>query len=393
MTDAKRPRTRGNAEGSVYRERRALRSGEVVERWVAQVTVNGTKHRTIHPTEARAKRKLRDLLATVDAGLAVDDANLTVGQLLADWQAKALPNRNVQPATLARHAWACKILTAELGNRRARALTPEHVEEAFARRAAAGLSKASLAKLRGTLGMALAWAERRGKVSRNVAAVSELPPEARPSVTGQAMTADQARSFVAASAGTPLEAMWLTMLYLGLRPGEAAGLSWDDVDLTAGIVHVRQALQRGQRGEVAIGPLKTAQSARSLSAPLPVVDALRSHKKRQNRARLAAGEIWRNPGDLVFTTGIGSPIDPSKARYAFRKILAAGALPSTLTPNHLRHTAASLLSDAGVPLELVADQLGHKDTRMASLHYRHRVRPTIDAGTVMADVLDGGAAR
>src|SRR3954467_13400080 len=41
----------------------------------------------------------------------------------------------------------------------------------------------------------------------------------------------------------------------------------------------------------------------------------------------------------------------------------------------LRHTAASLMSDAGVPIEVAADQLGHRDTRMLSLHYRHRVRP------------------
>jgi integrase len=388
MSDTRRPRARGNAEGSVYRDQRTLRSGEIVERWVAQVTVNGSKRRTIHPTEARAKRALRDLLAVVDAGLVVDDGNLTVAQLLAEWQTKALPNRNVQPATVARHAWACGILTDELGRRRARALTPEMIEEVLARRAERGLSKASLTKLRGTLGMALAWAERRGKVSRNVAAVAELPADARPSVVGRSLTAEQARAFVDAAAGTRLEAMWIAMLYLGLRPGEAAGLSWADVDLGAGVVHVRQALKRGARGELLLGPLKTTQSARSLSAPPFVVEALRARSKRQKRERLAAGELWRNPDDLVFTTGIGSPIDPSKARYEFRKILTAGALPSSLTPNHLRHTAASLLSDAGVPLEVVADQLGHKDTRMASLHYRHRVRPTIDAANVMADVLD-----
>jgi integrase len=37
-----------------------------------------------------------------------------------------------------------------------------------------------------------------------------------------------------------------------------------------------------------------------------------------------------------------------------------------VTPNELRHTAASLANDAGVRLEELADQLGHKDVRMVS---------------------------
>ena len=37
--------------------------------------------------------------------------------------------------------------------------------------------------------------------------------------------------------------------------------------------------------------------------------------------------------------------------------------------------------------EQVADQLGHKDLRMLQRHYRHRIRPTVDGGTVLGDVL------
>ena len=49
------------------------------------------------------------------------------------------------------------------------------------------------------------------------------------------------------------------------------------------------------------------------------------------------------------------------------------------TPNELRHSAASLLSAAGVPLEEIADVLGHTSTRMLEQHYRHQVKPSIDA--------------
>ena len=49
--------------------------------------------------------------------------------------------------------------------------------------------------------------------------------------------------------------------------------------------------------------------------------------------------------------------------------------------------AASLMSDAGMPIEQVADQLGHKDLRMLQKHYRHRIRPTVSGGTVLDTAL------
>ena len=46
------------------------------------------------------------------------------------------------------------------------------------------------------------------------------------------------------------------MLYLGLRPGEAAGLAWDDVDFDGDVIHVRRARKRID-GRIAIGSTKT----------------------------------------------------------------------------------------------------------------------------------------
>jgi hypothetical protein len=56
----------------------------------------------------------------------------------------------------------------------------------------------------------------------------------------------------------------------------------------------------------------------------------------------------------------------------------------------MRHSAASLMSAAGVPLEHVADLLGHDSTRMAALVYRHVLAPTVEAGAApMQSLLTG----
>ena len=69
-------------------------------------------------------------------------------------------------------------------------------------------------------------------------------------------------------------------------------------------------------------------------------------------------------------------------RKEFKKVVAEIGLVDS-TPNELRHSAASLMSDAGMPIEQVADQLGHKDLRVLQKHYRHRIRPTIGGGNVL----------
>jgi len=45
------------------------------------------------------------------------------------------------------------------------------------------------------------------------------------------------------------------------------------------------------------------------------------------------------------------------------------------------------MADAGLPIEHVADQLGHKDLRMLQQHYRHRIKPTIGGAHILDSVL------
>jgi integrase len=81
--------------------------------------------------------------------------------------------------------------------------------------------------------------------------------------------------------------------------------------------------------------------------------------------------------DLVFVSESGTPLIPSNMRRLISALTASAGIEGGVTPYSLRHTATSLLSASGVAPELLADLLGHKDTRMVHHHYRHPVTPTI----------------
>lgn len=177
-------------------------------------------------------------------------------------------------------------------------------------------------------------------------------------------------------------------LMLGLRPGELTGLRWDGVDLKVGTLAVAGSLKR-ERGQLKLGETKTARSRRTLALPQPVLTALRAHDKRQKMERLRVGSAWRSTG-LVFTTEVGTPIDPSNLRRA-TKALCEAAEVAVVSPNELgRHSAASLLYDAGMPLDAIADLLGHQSTRMLEQHYRHRVRASFNAHVEHMEALFSG---
>ncbi len=384
-------KSRGNGEGSVSQE--GARAGRPDGRWIAQIYVDGKKKRRIAPTEAKAKRILREMQADVAAGNTPGHGNLTVAQLLSQWERNALPARELSPRTIDVYQWCVEVLTESIGSTRADRLTPERVEKAFALLAESGrksqgrpVSRASLIKLRSVLGKALDYGERRQLVSRNVARVVELPTAARRSAPGRSLTVEQANLLLESTAAHPLHALWRLMLMTGLRPGEATGLTWADVDLDEGLIHVRRSLKLEHGTLRVTDSLKTSRSRRSLKAHPSVIDALNAHRSAQEREAANLGERWSNVDDLVFTTSTGRPIDPNNLRRVFRGLTQAAGL-GHWHPHELRHTAASILSAAGVPLERIADVLGHDGTRMTALVYRHVVSPTIDDAVAMGDAL------
>ena len=161
-------------------------------------------------------------------------------------------------------------------------------------------------------------------------------------------------------------------LALGLRRGEVLGLAWSDLALDgdAPTLTVRRQLRRGRKGTgVALGEVNTAGSRRTLHLPAQVVDVLRAHRRRQAGERLSRGEAWRDENGLVFTTPLGTPVDPDNFKHYVSKLCRDAGL-GHWSPHELRHSCASLLA-MGVPLEVVSETLGHSSIRVTKDVYGH----------------------
>lgn len=363
-------------------------------RWEARLLVTESDGRRVRRsylgrTRAAATEKLHEGLRVEASGGAQPSSKLTLEAFLEQWLELVRPR--IRPLTFECYrSIVRRHLEPGLGRAVLVRLSPQQVQGFLNAKAASGLSPRSVAMLRAVLRQALGQAERWGVVARNVAKLTDPPRVPRRRV--QPLSPDQARTFLEAIRGDRLEALYLTALGIGARQGELLGLSWSDVDLNAGTLTIRQALQRVGGRLILVEP-KSATSHRIIALPALVVDALRAHRTRQLRERLLKGERWRDdPRDLVFVTTIGTPIDGITVTRRFQALLKEAGLPHQRF-HDLRHACASLLLAQGVAARVVMETLGHSQISLTLNTYSH-VTPALGraAAERMNQMLDPRAA-
>lgn len=84
---------------------------------------------------------------------------------------------------------------------------------------------------------------------------------------------------------------------------------------------------------------------------------MKAHRRRQLEERMALGEACHDSA-LVFTSPVGTPLDPRNVTREFRSMLANASVPRVRF-HDLRHTAATLLLSQGVDPRTIMETLGH----------------------------------
>jgi integrase len=133
------------------------------------------------------------------------------------------------------------------------------------------------------------------------------------------------------------------------------------------------------------GETKTPKSKRSLILPKRAIVALKAHKARQDRERREAGEAW-HANNLVFCHENGDAFTADALNWRFSKMTRKAGI-GHWHAHEGRHTAVSIMSSNGVPIQEISDTVGHKSTHVTETVYRHVIVPAIRGGaTVMDDV-------
>lgn len=367
--------------------------------WVGVIVVgwnNGkpVRRKVTAASRAGANTKLRELRDKVNAGTLPAGRVPTVGEWLTHWLDE-IAARKIRPSTLRGYrTYVGQYLIPLLGQHRLDRLTPEHVEAAWVRLQEIGrpgvadprpLSSTSALQAHRILARAIKVAQQRGLVQRNVVTLLDAP--SRDDVEMTPLSVAEARRVLAAAADDRMAARWSVALALGLRQGEALGLTWDRVNLDEGVIVVRQALGRVKDKGLVLGPVKSRAGERTVVMPVELLTQLKAHRLAQNAEKLAAGSFW-DGRDFVFATVEGQPFDARADWQAWKNLLTKAGV-NEVRLHDARHTAATLLLAQGIAPRVVMGILGHSQISV-TMKYQHVVdEMQKDAAKAMSSALWG----
>lgn len=355
---------RGNNEGSITKRSDG--------RWMGQVSMPDGSRRTAYgKTRAEVQTKLLEMQKEAEKlhYLGGSTRFRTLGEYLQTWLAGVAPS--VKPRTAQFYQYIVTQYTQDIAG------LSSHETKA-----------ATLAKSLCTI--VRAWTldiDCTAISCHNVADLVDPPRNARQEM--RTLSAAQTRLFLESIQGDRFEALMALAVSTGMRQGELLGLTWENVDLDRGIIYVQRNMQWIKK-EVYMQAPKTDKSRRMLFIGPLVRELLAAHLARQQELESMLATTWEHRWNLVFRNTTGQAMYPTTlVKRHFLTGLARVNLPR-IRFHDLRHTAATLLLEAGINPKVVSEMLGHSSVSITLSLYSHAT-PAMHytASVIMDKVLRG----
>lgn len=355
--------------------------GKPINKWI-----QGRTRAELH--EARER-----VIAVYITGEALADDRL-FGDYASEWyRVRKAPfvsasTRNNYRTALNRH------LFPAFGDRNLRAISPMELQE-FANKFE-GKSKSLITNIIGTLQAVFNAAKQDRIVARNPAEGLQRP-KPRPAAERRALTEAERRRMVALF-DTHEHGLYLAvMYYTGMRPGEARGLQWGDIDWDANLIHVQRDVDYADRGRAQVGELKTAASDRYLPLAAPLRALLWPRRQLPSAflfpgqgdaplAQVTAKRIWLR---LMVDCDLADPI-PENEKTCYGPGDIRGKYRPRITPHTLRHNFITMCWEAGIDILLTMKMVGHTDYETTRNIYTHLSRRHLSNAQAQLDSMFTG---
>ncbi|WJQ79835.1 site-specific integrase [Brevibacillus brevis] len=326
-------------------------------------------------TKQEALKAMNELEHTINQGTYVEPSKTTFKEYLERW----LEDRQtrVKKQTLETYSWLVKKhVIPIIGNVELSSLNAMVIQQLLTKLAKDQcLSDENIQKVYTLINASLKQAERWGLIVKNPAALVDRPKATKkqvkvwdvPEVTTFLEHAKESRYYIA----------FLIGVTTGMRQGEILALQWKDIDFENGFLRVTQILSHD--GKEILPYTKTKSGTRTIDLPDEIITELKKHKVRIAKEKLAAGPHLYSDLDLVVCSEIGTSTNAGNIRRAFNSAIEKANVPK-IRFHDLRHTHATLLLKQGANPKIVAERLGHADTRITLDTYSHLL-PSIQKET------------
>ena len=318
-------------------------------------------------TQKDVREKLKKVLTELENDTYVEPTKMTVGEWLDTWAKEYLNNVKVLTEEnylnqIANH------LKPGIGHVKLECLNTHTIQRLYnSLQTEKGLSAKTIKNIHGVLHQALNQAVDSGYIRKNPSEACKLPKVNKSEIV--ALEPEQMSTLLQQAQSDSYSNLFITALFTGLRQSELIGLSWDCVNLETGVITVKQQLQC-KDGEYFMSTPKNGKPRIMVPAPL-VMEALRQEKAKQDAWRSAAGNLWNNPHNLVFTDSLGKNLVRRTVVKHFKKITQRSGIDQTFRFHDLRHSYAVASLQAGDDIKTIQANLGHATAAFTLQVYAH----------------------
>lgn len=347
------------------------------------ITWEGRRYEVRGKTEQEACEKLAELITALKQGELAISGDTTVDQWYLQWKATYKEPAGLTKKSLGLYDEKYNgYISPAVGAMKIKDVRDLHLQTIL--NTQAGKSYSHVSKLRMVMQELFRQARRSRFIIYDPAEGLLLPDSVKRS--HRTITEEERKHILAVAKEHPAGLWVLTILYTGLRPGEAAALLWKDIDFDRNEIHVYKAVESGSRD---IKSPKTEAGFRDI--PM----------RKELRERM--WEVQGEPDLPVFPNANGRFPSANSLRRMWTTFAEAldihmgakvvdgtivkHALADDLTPYCLRHTFCTDLQRAGVPINVAKELMGHANISVTANIYTHRDQSVLH--TNMAK-LDGG---
>lgn len=385
---------RSNGEGTAYYNQER-------QRWEAQVSYKNDvgeakRKKFTGKTQREVKRKKNDWIQSLDNGLLPEASKLTVG-IWADRWLEDFVKPSVRTKTYEKYSSCMKYVKEKFGEVLLSSLAVPDVQRFFNELLLTGgvenkgLASSTVRGVRRYFIGCLGKAVKLGLLIKNPVKLTDPPRLVKEEI--KPLNKEQAKLLLQVAKAEAVQSLInnrknaemsecdvYSAVYIalstGMRLGEVLGLKWEDVLFEQMTLMVRRSRVSTQKGVIIEEP-KTG-IARKIPIHLDLVNALKTHKKRQEWHKKRIAELYDDQA-WVIGGSFGKNYNPKHfSSRKYKKLLLKAGIDKKFTFHDLRHTHASLLLLEGINPKIVQERLGHASIEMTLDTYSHLLPDTQD---------------
>jgi integrase len=369
---------RGNNEGTIFQRSDG--------KWRAQVYLNGKRLSFTGKTQKECQDWIRRTRIKIEHGLTYSGDKLRLSEYLEEWIVSI--NSSKASNTIQKYSWTIeKKIVPYLGNIKLRDLGPARIQHFYNfLLTEKKLSHHAVYNVHKVLRTALYQAVKLGLMIRNPCAAT-TPPRPKTSEM-KFFNEHQVQIFLNAAQeiGDRYYPLYFLAIHTGMRLGELLGLKWQDIDFTRRTLLVQRQVLFPKGGGFVFAKPKSKSGVRTIILGQLAIQVLDEQLVKVRKLAEEVGQEWEDQ-DLVFPSHVGTPVRHCNLRREYYKVTKASGLPR-IRFHDLRHTAASLMLNNGIPVIVASRRLGHTKASITMDVYGHMLpNKQEEAAQLMDDLM------